>query len=126
MQHTAFPRSHRREGVRTASAANQLDCGIGCRVEFPVAIGFEALGVEGDEVVIFGLKTEDLGAYVLDGVEEFAAASQKKGRIGTTELDLDTRWFRIQQGVQGSVFFRTDWIVSVGLHLAVAGKDFNL
>lgn len=60
-------------------------------MEFAVAIGFEALGVEGDEVVVFGLEKEDLGSYVLDGVEEFAVASQKEGRIGTAELDLDTR-----------------------------------
>ena len=45
--------------------------------------------VEKDEVVLFGFESKDLCRDVLDGVEKFAVAGKKKGRICAGKLDAD-------------------------------------
>ena len=56
-----------------------------------VAFGLEAFGIKGDKIVVFGLKSEDLGSDVLNGMQQFAIARKKEGRIGTAEFDLNAR-----------------------------------
>ena len=87
MQDTALVRAHggKREGA--ASGADLFDRDFSHHVELSVAGGFEALRVEVDQVVLFGLKAKNLCGEVLDGVEEFAVTGEQERSVGTGEVD---------------------------------------
>jgi len=89
VKNAALARGHRREREWEAGSADLLDGHLGHKVEFAVAGGLEAVGVEGDSVMFLGLETEDLGGDVFDGVKEFTVAGQEEGSIGAGEFDCD-------------------------------------
>jgi hypothetical protein len=86
MQQAAFARGHGWKGVWLAGGAYALDCSGGGGAEFAVAVGLEAVGVEGDAIVLLGLKPQDLGGDVLDGVKEFTVAVGEEWGVGAGEF----------------------------------------
>src|ERR1700761_5776632 len=122
MQHPALTRGHGRKRIGSAIGANLFDGRLSCKLEFPVALSFEACRIEKDEVMLFGFEPKDLGGNVLDGVKKFTVAGKKEGSISASKLDAD-QGRRVGGGDRGS---SADRRVSVGLHLAVAGKDVGL
>lgn len=62
----------------------------GHRQEDIFAVGFEAMCVEGEQVVLMGLKADHLGSDVFDGEEEFSIALDERGAIEAGEFDTKT------------------------------------
>jgi len=86
---TTLARGHRSERKRATGSTDLLYCHFGHKIQLAIAGGLETFGVEGDAVVIFGFKTENLGGDVFDGVKKFAVAGHEQGGIGTGKLDCD-------------------------------------
>ncbi len=126
MKNAALAGGHGRKGEGAAGGTDFFDRDFSHQVEFAVAGGFEAFGVEGDPVVLFGFEAEDLCGDVLDGVEEFAVAGEQERSIGSGEFDCDLggSWGGVWIG--GGRLGCTCGLAGVGLHLAVAGKDVRL
>jgi hypothetical protein len=87
MEHAALARGHWRECVGLAGGAYLLNCNLGHQLEFPVTVGFEALGVKGDSIVFFGLEAQYLCGNVLYGVQKFSVAGEEKWSIGAAEFN---------------------------------------
>jgi len=87
MEHAALARGHWRECVGLAGGAHLLNGNLGHQLEFPVTVGFEALGVEGDLIVFFRLEAQDLCGNVLYGVQKFSVAGEEKWSIWAGEFD---------------------------------------
>jgi len=71
-----------------AGGSDVQNGGFGGEFEITVSSSFEAFGIEGDAVVVFRLKAQDLGSDVFDCVEEFAVTGQKEGRVRPGEFNL--------------------------------------
>ena len=127
MEHAALARGHRREGVGLPCGAHFLNGDLGHKLKFAVAVGFEAVSVEGDAIMLFGLEAKDLCGNVFDGVEKLPVAGEEKWCIGAGEFDRD---FRGDIGRGGDLGWNsrrcTGGVAGAGLHLAVAGKDVGL
>jgi len=89
MKQATLARRHRRERKGLAGCADLLDGHLGHEVELPDAVCLEALGVEGDAVVVLGFEAKDLGGDVLNGVQEFPVAGEEERGIGAAEFDCD-------------------------------------
>jgi hypothetical protein len=88
MNDATLSRGHRGKGIGPSGGSDLLDGSFGGELEITVTSSFEAFGIEGNAVVIFGLKAQDLGSDVFDGVEEFAVAGQKEGGVRPSEFNL--------------------------------------
>jgi hypothetical protein len=76
MDDATFSRGHRGEGKGPSCGSDLLDGSFSGELKIVVTSSLEAFGIEGDAVVVFGLKAQDLGSDVFDCVEEFAVADQ--------------------------------------------------
>ena len=76
-----------------------------------------------DSVVILGLEAEDLGGDVLECVEEFAVAIEKKRGVGAGEFDREKRVGGLGSPAKGAGE-AVRGVAGGGLHLVVAGKNF--
>lgn len=120
MEQAAFAGVHGREGVGPAGGADAFDGGVCAEAEFALALHFEVGGVEVDLIVLLGLEADDLGCKVLDGVEELGVAMEEEWSVGAGEFDAEVRSGR------GRVGGRARGGAGLGLHLAVAGRDFEV
>lgn len=96
MKEAALARAHGSEGVGFAGVADAGDSGGGLLLELEVALGFEAVGVEGNAVVLVGGEAEDLGAEVLECEKEFAVARGEEGGVGAEEVEGKNSGFGVR------------------------------
>ena len=75
MQHAALAGVHGRETEGLAGVSYVRDSGGGGVAESTRARGLEAVGVEGDAIVVVGLEAEHLGGEVFEGAEELTVAA---------------------------------------------------
>ncbi len=91
MKDAALAGAHRGEGEWLAGSANLLNGHLGHQVQFAIAGGLEAFGVEGDAVMVFRFEAEDLGGDVLNREEKLTVASEKERGVRAGKLDRDLR-----------------------------------
>lgn len=120
MEQAALAGGHGWEGVRLAGGLDALNCCSRGETKITVAVGLEAIGVEGDAIVVLGFEAKDLGCDVLDGVEEFAVAVGEERGVGAGEFDAEFR------GWGGRSFGLADRISRGIVHMAVACGDIEL
>jgi len=101
VEHAALAGVHGREAEGLAGVFDLVDGVVGSVLESAGAGGLEAVGVEGDAVVIFGFEAENLGGEVFEGTEEFAVTGEEEIGVGTFALNVDVAAFETV-GIAGS------------------------
>jgi hypothetical protein len=89
MKHAALAGVHGREAEGLAGFFDVIDGGGSGLVQSTRTGGFEAVGVEGDAIVVVGLEAQHLGGEVFEGAKELTIAGQKKLGVGALALDVD-------------------------------------
>jgi hypothetical protein len=84
---------HWSEAMGLAGGANVLDGGSDGGANGADVGGFEAIGVEGDEIVVFWIEAEHLGGDVLEGVEEFCVVVEEEIGVRAATLYVEETAF---------------------------------
>jgi hypothetical protein len=101
MQHAALAGVHGLEAEGFAGVLDLVDGGVGGSAEGAGAGCLEAVGVEGDAIVVFGLQAQHLGGDMFEGAEELAIAAQQDFGVGALALDVDVAALKAV-GIYGS------------------------
>src|ERR1035441_3535771 len=89
MNDAAFPRRHRREGIRQAALADPLSRYVRSQSKLLQAGGAEILAVEADLLVFVGSKTKHLERHILKGAQQLRAVLQHQRTVGAGNLHQD-------------------------------------
>ena len=89
VEHAALAGVHGLEAEGLAGVLDLIDSVVGGVAEGAGAGGFEAVGVEGDAVVVLGLEAKNFGGEVLEGAEDFAIVRQKEVCVRALAFDVD-------------------------------------
>jgi hypothetical protein len=93
MQHAALARVHGLEAEGLAGVLDFLYSSVSRGAKGAGTGGLEAVGVEGDAVVIVGLEAEHLGGKMFEGAEELAVVVKQQFGVGALALDIDVAAF---------------------------------
>ena len=89
-----------------------IDGGIGRCTQGARAGGLEAIGVEGDAIMVVGLEAEHLRGEVFEGAKELTIVGQKQFGVGAFALDVDVAAFEAVgigcTGTRGDAVFEAE------------------
>ena len=93
MHHATLAGAHGFELVGLASVFYLVDGFFGEFAEICGTLCFEAVGVEGDAVVVFWFEAEDLGGDVLERTEQLAILIEQEFCVRPFALDVNVTAF---------------------------------
>src|ERR1035437_5298855 len=89
MNDAAFPRRHRREGIRKAALATPLSRYVRSQSKLLQSGGAEILAVEVDLLVFVRSQTHDLQRHILKGAQQLPTVLQHQRDVGAGNLHQD-------------------------------------
>jgi hypothetical protein len=98
VQHPPLAGGHDPKSKGLSGGVNPGDCSLSRKQKIVIARGLEAIGIEGDAIMLFGFEPQDLSGNVLDGVEQLPIAGRQERGIRTTQFDIELRRLILRGG----------------------------